>query len=157
MMRLLSTALLLAGMGLLLWWPFSTKTAVPASEHHIRIEAGDYGFTPGVIQVNRGDRVTLELIATDYVHGIYIDGYDLAFTADPGQPATLSFIADRAGSFRLRCSVTCGALHPFMIGKLQVGSNGLFWRATGAALLLLLAGLFYATRQAKQTQLEVTV
>lgn len=145
-MRVLSVVLLVGGIGLLLWWPFAPETTVATTEHHIRIEAGDYGFNPSVIQVNRGDRVTLELISTDYVHGIYIDGYDLSFTADPGQPNTLTFIADRSGAFRLRCSVTCGALHPFMIGKLQVASNGLFWRASGAALLLLLIGLVSVSR-----------
>lgn len=147
MIRVLSVVLLIGGIGLFLWWPFIPKTAISTAEHHIRIEAGDYGFTPGVIEVNRGDRVTLELVSTDYVHGIYIDGYDLSFIADPGQPNTLSFIADRSGSFRMRCSVTCGDLHPFMIGKLQVASNGLFWRASGTALLLLLVGLVHAHRQ----------
>ena len=50
-------------------------------------------------------------------------------------------MAARRGKFRYRCSVTCGALHPFMIGELIVGPNDFFWRASGAALITL-AGLF---------------
>ena len=92
--------------------------------------------------VNPGDRVTIELVSTDVVHGMYIDGYDLDVQADPGQPQRLTFIADRAGMFRFRCSVTCGELHPFMIGKLHVGQNTLLWRGMGLAVLLGFAGIW---------------
>ncbi len=75
------------------------------------------------------------------VHGLYLDGYDLEIRTDPGQISELSFTADKAGSFRFRCSVTCGDLHPFMIGKLQVGPNQLMWRGAGLAVLAALAGV----------------
>jgi heme/copper-type cytochrome/quinol oxidase subunit 2 len=115
--------------------------AAPADQH-IRIEASSFQYTPEAIQVNPGDHVTIALVSTDVVHGLYIDGYDLNVTADPGQTATLSFVANRAGSFRFRCSVTCGALHPFMIGKLNVGSNDLLWRAIGLGALAVVAGIW---------------
>lgn len=128
--------------------PSPIAVAAPAGnpagpvERHFHIEANSFQYTPEVIQVNPGDRITIELVATDVVHGLYIDGYDLNLTADPGQTATLSFVADRAGSFRFRCSVTCGALHPFMIGKLNVGSNDLLWRALGLGVLAVVAGVW---------------
>ena len=113
-----------------------------SDEQHFRIEASSFQFAPEAIHVNPGDHVTIDLVSTDVVHGLYIDGYDLSVTGDPGQTATLSFIADRSGSFRLRCSVTCGAMHPFMIGKLNVGSNDLLWRAIGLGVLAVIAGLW---------------
>ena len=79
-------------------------------------------YSPSILHVNRGDRVTIELVSQDVVHGLSVDGYDLEISADPGQTALLAFTADRPGTFRLRCSVTCGSMHPFMIGKLQVGN-----------------------------------
>ena len=112
------------------------------SEQHFRIEASSFQYAPEAIQVNPGDRVTIDLVSTDVVHGLYVDGYDLNVTADPGQTATLSFVADRTGSFRFRCSVTCGALHPFMIGKINVGSNDLLWRAIGLGALVVVAGVW---------------
>lgn len=115
-------------------------------EQHFRIEASAFQYTPEAIHVNPGDHVTLDLVSTDVVHGLYLDGYDLNVTADPGQTATLFFTADRAGSFRFRCSVTCGALHPFMIGKLNVGPNDLLWRAIGLGMLALVAGLWAVRR-----------
>ena len=42
----------------------------------------------------------------------------------------------------MRCSVTCGALHPFMIGKFNVGSNDLLWRAIGLGVLAVIAGVW---------------
>ena len=78
--------------------------------------------------------MTIELAATDVVHGIYIDGYGLSLEADPGKTERMIFTADRPGSFRFRCSVTCGSLHPFMIGKLQVGENSLLWRRRPGAV-----------------------
>lgn len=115
-----------------------------ASARTVRIEAAQYAYDPGVVRVNRGDTVTIELVAADVVHGLYLDGYDVEMTADPGQTARLSFVADRAGTFRFRCSVSCGAMHPFMIGKLQVGPNLLLWQALALALLATAAALTFA-------------
>ena len=125
----------------ILFAPLPAVTAVPMSRQ-VRVEASSFEFNPGVVEVNPGDQVTLELVSTDVVHGMYLEGYDLQISAEPGQTATLSFTADRTGTFRFRCSVTCGPLHPFMIGKLRVGSNTLLWRGIALAVLAALAGLW---------------
>jgi heme/copper-type cytochrome/quinol oxidase subunit 2 len=129
--------------------PFPIVSAAPA-ERHIRVEARSFQYTPESITVNPGDHITFDLVATDVVHGLYLDGYDLNVTADPGQTASLSFVADRSGTFRFRCSVTCGALHPFMIGKLNVGANDLAWRGVGFAVLAVVAGVWSIQRKAKR-------
>jgi heme/copper-type cytochrome/quinol oxidase subunit 2 len=103
--------------------------AAPTTQRTLRVEASQFAYFPSVLQVNPGDTVTIELVSTDVVHGLYLDGYGISVTADPGQTASLTFTADRSGSFRFRCNVTCGALHPFMIGKLQVGPDTWLWRA----------------------------
>lgn len=110
------------------------------TERSFRVEAGVTGFRPSVIAVRPGDRVTIELVSTDVVHGLYVDGYDLQVSADPGQPRRLSFTASRGGSFRLRCSVTCGPLHPFVSGKLVVGPDWLFWKALAISFVAIAAG-----------------
>ena len=119
--------------------------AAPAARY-FRLEASSFQYTPEAIHVNPGDHVTIDLVSTDVVHGLYLDGYDLSITADPGQTASLSFVADRSGSFRFRCSVTCGAMHSFMIGKLNVGSNDLLWRAIGLGALAVIAGVWIRQR-----------
>lgn len=112
------------------------------TERTFYIQASSYEYTPGVLAVNQGDLVTIELVSNDVVHGLYIDGYDLEISADPGQIASLSFVADRPGSFRFRCSVTCGELHPFMIGRLKVGQNSLLWRGIGLAFIAIIVGVW---------------
>jgi heme/copper-type cytochrome/quinol oxidase subunit 2 len=86
----------------------------------IRVEASQFAYSPAVVDVRLGQKVILELTSLDVVHGLYLDGYDLEVSADPGQRRRLSFEADRSGTYRFRCSVTCGPLHPFMIGQLRV-------------------------------------
>ncbi len=119
----------------------SPPPAPPAARTYT-ITATSFAYAPAILRANPGDRLTLEIVSTDVVHGIYIDGYNLSVSADPGQTARLSFVADRAGTFRLRCSVTCGPLHPFMIGTLIVGPNWLAFRAIAMALLAGAVGLF---------------
>ena len=116
-------------------------------ERHIHIEAASFDYAPAEIAVNPGDVVTLELVSRDVVHGLYVDGYGLNVTAEPGQPGRLTFVADRPGAFRLRCSVVCGPLHPFMIAKLSVGPNWPLWRGLGLAGLAALAGGWLAANR----------
>ena len=117
--------------------PLPTPQSEPA-ERTFRIEASSYEFSPGVIRANPGDQVTIELTSMDVVHGLYLDGYGLEVDADPGQIESLTFTADRSGTFRFRCSVTCGDLHPFMIGKLHIGPNTLLWRGLGFGVISLI-------------------
>jgi heme/copper-type cytochrome/quinol oxidase subunit 2 len=100
-----------------------------------RIDARQFAYSPSELKVNAGDKVNIELVSTDVVHGLYVDGYDVSIEADPGQTATLTFIADKPGSFRFRCNVTCGAMHPFMIGKITVGTNNWLFRSISLAAL----------------------
>lgn len=115
--------------------PFPAGENAHAANHVVRVEASQFSYSPSVISVNRGDTVTIELVSTDVVHGLYVDGYGVSVEADPGQTKTLTFVADRSGSFRFRCNVTCGAMHPFMIGKLNVGENTTLIRSVGFLLI----------------------
>src|SRR6266498_67449 len=110
-------------------------------ERTFQIDARQFSYSPSELNVNAGDTVTIQLVSTDVVHGLYVDGYDVSVEADPGQTGTLTFIANKSGSFRMRCNVTCGAMHPFMIGKLTVGSNHWLYRSIGLAILAVVAFL----------------
>lgn len=135
--------------GALLWlgMPLPQRLGPPV-ERAFRVEARQFAFSPAVLRVNPGDRVTIELHAMDVAHGLEVDGYGVEIQATPGQPAHLTFVADRPGTFRLRCSVTCGDLHPFMLGQLQVGGNPWLWRGLGLLAWALLAGWVMARAEA---------
>jgi len=115
--------------------PFPFTSSLPSTSHNFKIEASQFAYTPSELYVNAGDTVTIQVVSTDVVHGLYMDGYDISVEADPGQTTMLTFIADKPGSFRFRCNVTCGAMHPFMIGKLTVGINNWLFRSAGLAML----------------------
>jgi heme/copper-type cytochrome/quinol oxidase subunit 2 len=110
--------------------------------HEVTVKASQFTFDPPVLHVNRGDRVVLTLEATDVVHGLYLDEYGINIRAEPGTSRRVEFVADRAGEFRYRCSVSCGNLHPFMIGELVVAPNEMYWRATALTLIAVTATLF---------------
>lgn len=133
-------ALIVVGLAIV-FVPVPHGSAAPV-ERTYRIEASRFAYAPAVLTANPGDRVTLELTATDVVHGLSLDGYNLEVSADPGQTARLTFVADRQGSFRFRCTVTCGNLHPFMIGKIEVGQNPLLWRGIALMGLAVIAGMW---------------
>lgn len=97
--------------------------AAPAATtdvHEITMTAKSYEFDPAVITVKKGEKVRLIITATDRDHGIKIAGYDIDQVLKKGDPTTIEFTADKAGSFEFRCSVSCGMGHRKMKGKLVV-------------------------------------
>ncbi len=149
---------------LLRWLPFVVlalavltvpiPTLVAPRTHHVELDSKQFDFAPGRLRVNQGDTVTLHLTASDVVHGFYLEGYDIDQRVEPGIPAEISFMADKRGKFRYRCSVSCGPLHPFMIGELIVGPNVPLWRAIGLAIVGLAA--LFASIHHKNTVQETT-
>jgi len=82
-----------------------------------------FEFNPGRIVVNQGDTVVLTLRTDDVSHGFYLDGYNIAERYYLGEDSHVTFVADKPGKFRIRCSETCGALHHFMVGEFVVLQN----------------------------------
>lgn len=153
-----AVALLIAGGLLLVGW-----TQPKPTERSITIEAEQYAYTPAVIKVNKGDRVTLRLKAKDVTHGFFLEGYDLDAKARPEMPSfwarhpsteedyqtveEVSFIADKEGKFRYRCSQTCGYMHPFMQGEFIVQPNRLFPASIALAIAVTALSLFWFARR----------
>jgi cytochrome c oxidase subunit 2 len=94
--------------------------AAPATVHEITMTARNYEFDPAVITVKKGEKVRLIVTATDRKHGIMIEGYDIDQVLNTGDPTTIEFTADKAGTFEFKCSVYCGMGHRKMKGKLIV-------------------------------------
>lgn len=138
-MRLRFSLLLFVMAGLVVAFAPLPVPAVTPQERTFRIDARQFAYSPSDLKVSAGDTVTIQLVSTDVVHGLYVDGYDVSVEADPGQSATLTFVADKPGSFRFRCNVTCGAMHPFMIGKLTVGTNSWLYRSIALASIAVIA------------------
>ncbi|RPI25560.1 MAG: hypothetical protein EHM70_19940, partial [Chloroflexota bacterium] len=77
----LALAVLLAPGRVFYGAPFANTHPV---ERVFRLTASRFAYSPPVLRANPGDRVTIELVATDVVHGLAVDGYGVEMTTDPG-------------------------------------------------------------------------
>lgn len=84
------------------------------------IVAQQYSYSPNVIRVNQGDRVKITLYSIDVMHGLAIDDYPVDLQSWVAKTDSVEFVADQAGKFRMRCTVVCGAMHPYLVGELIV-------------------------------------
>jgi plastocyanin len=125
------------------------RLAAP-QERYVNITAHKYAYDPAVLRVNKGDRIHITLVSSDVTHGFYLEGYDLDAQVRQGEFTFLvrhpskskeyestdeiSFVANRTGKFRYRCSNTCGYMHPFMQGELIVSPNYLYSISVGMSL-----------------------
>lgn len=89
-------------------------------DQEFTIWARQFDYTPAVITVQQGDHVRINLKTADVSHGWYIDGYDIDIKVSGDETTSVEFVADKAGTFKIRCSVTCGPFHPFVAGKFVV-------------------------------------
>ncbi len=132
-------------------------TYFPWAARHGRVrevvlEAKRFAYSPQRLNVRQGDRVVMRLEPQDVSHGLYVDGYGVETHAMPTEEGTLEFVADRPGLYRFRCSVTCGPLHPFMVGQLNVESgppqtNTPFLGAVAAGLVVTAGTLAFVWKE----------
>ena len=139
--------IVLAGLGGGVLW---AKRPLNTLEKEFHVVARQFAYDPPILRVSKGDRVTIKAESKDVLHGLYIDGYDIDQMLRPGTPVQFTFIANKEGKFGLRCSTTCGVLHPFMIGTLIVEPNYLFPGSIGLALGLAVGTLIYLAKKREE-------
>jgi len=86
----------------------------------IQVTAKKYEFQPSQIRVKKGDHVKLVITAVDHEHGFKLDAFHIDQKLNKGEPATVEFTADQAGTFPFECSKFCGLGHKKMKGELVV-------------------------------------
>jgi len=87
----------------------------------INVEAFKFGFNPSKIEVNYGDKVILTAKSLDVPHGLTIKEYpDVNLYLNGIKSDTVTFIADKKGTFTYYCNVPCGEGHGKMKGTFIV-------------------------------------
>ena len=86
----------------------------------IKVIAKKFEFVPAVIQVKRGETVTLHLTAPEVPMGFNLADFNVRTDVVPGKTASLNFTADKTGTFTFLCDVFCGSGHEDMSGMLVV-------------------------------------
>lgn len=100
---------------------FSVANAASAAETKvIKLTAQKYEYTPETINVNLGDKVVLEITATDTDHGFGLSAFDIDRNIPEGETVRIEFVADKKGEFTFTCTNFCGWGHFGMEGKLVV-------------------------------------
>jgi len=103
--------------------PPATVSPPPAQQSvkTFHIKARKFEFEPSVIEVNKGDTVTITAETMDVSHGLKIRDFNVDLKLNtPGEVKTATFVADKAGEFDFFCSVPCGTGHSSMKGTLIV-------------------------------------
>jgi len=98
----------------------ATGQGASSTYHEFTMVAKDTGFDPSVITVKKGEKVRLIITATDCDHEFKLDAFDINQVLKKGDPETIEFTGDKAGTFEFKCSVYCGKGHRRMKGRLVV-------------------------------------
>ncbi len=81
-------------------------------------------MTPDLIRVKQGDLVRLHYTAIettkDATHGFAVSEYNVQASIEPGETATIEFLADKPGVYLIYCVEFCSPLHLEMAGWLEV-------------------------------------
>jgi cytochrome c oxidase subunit 2 len=116
--RTLSAAALLAAGMAGLGSPGDIPATPPRSFEMI---ASKFKYEPATLQVTEGDRVRLTLRSADTDHGLEIKKLKVKVAVPKGgDPVTVEFVADKAGTYEFKCSEYCGSGHGRMKGQLVV-------------------------------------
>ena len=104
-------------------WAEEPSTAGSGETREIQVTAKKYEFNPKVIDVKQGEHIKLIVTATDHDHGFECGEFHINQLLKKGQPATIEFTADKAGTFPFRCSHFCGMGHLKMKGQIIVAAS----------------------------------
>jgi nitrous-oxide reductase len=100
---------------------------VGPNEVHVYMTAirSKYGLND--FTVKQGDKVTITItnIETirDMSHGFAIENYGINLALDPGQTRTVTFVAEKPGTYWYYCTWFCSALHLEMRGRMMVEAS----------------------------------
>lgn len=90
--------------------PASSESAMAsgttqAGVKEINLESFSFGFTPNKIEVNKGDKVRINVKNTGGFHDFTLTDFNIKVTTPAGQTTPVEFTADKAGTFEFHCGV----------------------------------------------------
>jgi len=77
------------------------------------------GKTSSKLYVPVGTPVNVDLVTPDVIHGFFIPAFRVKRDVVPGMKNNAWFVADKAGSYDLFCSLYCGSGHAAMITTVE--------------------------------------
>ncbi len=110
------------------------QSSVPVETGKVRdfiitAKKNEWKFVPDTIEVDRGDKVKLQIVnEDDYDHGLAIDAFGVSQRMPANSTINVEFVVTQVGDFQYYCSVPCGEgvvggkkrTHFDMIGVIKV-------------------------------------
>lgn len=96
--------------------------APSGSARTIKMTAELWKFTPNIVTVKQGEKVTLEVTGVSGTHGLAIPELGINETIIQGKTVSIDIPTDKTGTFDFRCSIQCGSGHSEMTGKIVIES-----------------------------------
>ncbi|MEK7563151.1 MAG: thioredoxin domain-containing protein [Patescibacteria group bacterium] len=88
----------------------------------IKMTAELWKFTPNIVTVKQGEKVTLEITGVSGTHGLSVPGLGINETIIQGNTVSVNIPTDKAGTFDFFCSIQCGSGHGDMTGQIVIES-----------------------------------
>lgn len=93
---------------------FTGNAVIQSDAKEFTVNAFRFGYSPDILEVNKGDEVRIIINNTDALHGMIIPELKLKGND------IIEFTADKTGEFNWYCANMCGGGHTQMQGKLIV-------------------------------------
>jgi|HigsolmetaAR203D_1030402.scaffolds.fasta_scaffold00157_47 cytochrome c oxidase subunit 2 len=97
----------------------SNGAAQPSNEEDaalVQIVATNFRFDQPEYVIRKGEPVTFELTNNEGYHEVRIEGLNIRLK--PGEPR--QYVITEAGTYKVVCSIVCGAGHSSMVSRLIV-------------------------------------
>jgi len=91
-------------------------------ERVVHVVARKFSYSPGVIEVQLGVPVVIELTSADRDHGFSVPELGIRIDVEPGKTARVRVVPQKVGTFDFHCDVFCGSGHEEMAGRIVVSA-----------------------------------
>lgn len=82
------------------------RTVTETAVRTFAVDGGNYYFAPSEMRVKKGDTVKIVFTNSGGMHDLRIDDFGVATKKlTNGQSDTITFVADKTGSFKFYCSI----------------------------------------------------
>jgi cytochrome c oxidase subunit 2 len=96
--------------------------AAPVMAHPtVDVVASNWKFTPATVEMHVGETTTLHITSAGGVHGIQSDELGIPQTTIPPNAfVDVPVTPKKAGTYKIHCSIVCGAGHGDMVLTVEV-------------------------------------
>ena len=98
----------------------SSKAAEPMAARTIEMSVENFAFTPGTLNLKKGEKVKLVLNGVSGIHSFASKDLGINQQVSAGETVTIEIPTDTAGTFSFRCAVPCGSGHNDMKGSIVI-------------------------------------